>query len=223
MSGQDIAWSRSLSHVPHEWGSTCQLSSHYWKHSGFGHRDSLLARAGSSTDDDLPLAVNSIKCSVLMCPRLDVAQTLYEEAGRLKAAWAFHSSAEQCVEKLRTAVELCKSHKLNQNCITGNAESKCLDYNYHFKWSECFLWLSSECEWVTDTARLRSTPGAVAFTKSSRCADQYERLSAAEGHFWLIDEASSLSEATYWSPWVTTKLGCKHRKQMYKVLLQLSP
>lgn len=64
---------------------------------------------------------------------------------------------------------------------------------------------------ITDTALLGPTPGTITFTKSGCCADQNERWGTSEGHFWLIDETSSLSETTNWSTWVTTKLGCAHR------------
>lgn len=63
---------------------------------------------------------------------------------------------------------------------------------------------------LTDAAWLRATPGAVALAQSGRCAHQDEGRGAAEGHFRLVDETSSLPETTDRSSRVAAELCCTH-------------
>lgn len=64
---------------------------------------------------------------------------------------------------------------------------------------------------LTNAARLRAAPGAVAFAESGRRADQDERRGAAEGDLRLVDEAPPFPETARWSSGVTAKLGCENR------------
>lgn len=64
---------------------------------------------------------------------------------------------------------------------------------------------------LTNAARLRAAPGAVAFAEPGRRADQDERRGAAEGDLRLVDEAPPLPETARRSSGVAAKLGCEHR------------
>lgn len=74
---------------------------------------------------------------------------------------------------------------------------------------------------LTDAAWLRATPGAIALAQSGRRADQDEGRGAAEGHFRLVDETSSLPETADRSSRVAAELCCTGgRTHTHTILFQ---